>query len=320
MFHTVGAGAQTAVGLSERASGHAMSIESVGRIASITKVISAMAILRLRDAQKLTLDDRLSKHLPELSAFDPDDSPILLRHLLTHTSGFQRDLPQGNLTTEDKFIRLVATAAKTKHAAGSKVMYSNLAMGLVGPIVHRASGMPYREYVESQIATPLGLRDVKWALADVDAKKRVRGYLKKTPERTKWKAAEGEWQMGAAESFGGIYTSIGDLCTLGQFALAAWSTDAWPVDAPISRDTMREAQTELVTMKPREQKHGACWWLGHDKKLGRTVHHSGATDEYGASLVILPDHGSGAALLGNAPGPHELEVAAKRLAAHMKAR
>lgn len=317
MFHTTGAPIRAAIGFADRASGHVMSIESVGRIASITKVITAMAILRLRDAEKLSLDDRLSKHLPELSAFDPEQEPIRLRHLLTHTSGLQRDLPHGNVTTEDSFIRLVATSAKTKHAAGSKVLYSNLAMGLVGPIIHRVSGTPYRAYVENEITTPLGLHDIKWALSDVDRQKRVTGYLKKTPERTRWKASEGEWQMGASESFGGIYASIGDVCTLGQFALAAWSSDPWAADAPLSRETMREAQTELIAVKDRDQKHGACWWLGHDKKLGKTVHHSGATDEYAASLVLLPDRGVGAALLGNAPGPHELEIAAKRLARHL---
>ena len=316
MFHTTGALVAAAVGVADRASWRPLSVESVGRIASITKVISAMAILRLRDEQKLTLDDRLSQHLPELAAFDPDEAPIRLRHLLTHTSGLQRDVPNGNVTTEDAFVRLVATSAKTKHAAGSRVMYSNLAMGLIGPIIHRASGVPYRSYVEGAITGPLGMRDLRWAVADVEPKKRVTGYLKKTPERTKWKAAAGEWKMGAAESFGGIYASIGDLATLGQFALAAWSTDAWAKDAPLSRETMREAQTELVIAREHDQKHGACWWLGQDKKLGRTVHHSGATDEYSASLVILLDHGIGAAVMGNAPAPHELEMAAKRLAAH----
>ncbi len=319
VFHTTGSPRVAAVGHSDRAAGTPMSIGSVGRIASITKVISGMAILRLRDMQKLTLDDRLSQHLPELAAFDPDDAPIRLRHLLTHTSGLQRDVPHGNVTTEDMFIRLVARSARTKHPAGSKVMYSNLGMGLVGPIVRRVSGVAYRSYVEREIAGPLGLRTVKWALADVEAQTRVTGYLKKTPERTKWKAADSEWQMGAAESFGGIYASIGDLVTLGQFALAAWSSAPWSLAAPLSRETMREAQMELVSVDEGAQKHGACWWLARDKKIGRTVHHSGATDDQSASLVIFPDYGVGAALMGNSPGSHELETAARRLAAHMQA-
>jgi CubicO group peptidase (beta-lactamase class C family) len=315
-FYTAGTPTMAAVGYADRAAGVRMSTFAVGRIASITKVISAMAILRLRDADKLTLDDRLSQHLPELAAFDPDAAPIRLRHLLTHTSGFARDVPHGNVTTEDAFIQLVAKSARTKHAAGSAVMYSNLAMGLVGPIVHRVSGLAFRSYVEREITRPLGMHSVRWALTDVEAKRRVTGYLKKTTDRTTWKAAGGAWQMGAAESFGGLYASIADLVTLGKFALLAWSSAPWAIGAPLSRETMREAQTELVAVDEGAQKHGACWWLHRDKKMGRMVHHSGATDDHSASLVLFPDCGVGAALMGNAPGAHELETAAKRLATH----
>jgi hypothetical protein len=109
------------------------------------------------------------------------------------------------------------------------------------------------------------------------------------------------------------------LVRLGQFALAAWSSAPWTAGAPLSRETMREAQMPLTTVEMHAQQHGACWNLRRHKKLGRVVVHSGATDDQSASLITFPDCGVGAALMGNAPGSHELEAAAERIAGHMKA-
>ena len=86
-------------GLRDVANGAPVRPDSVFRIASMTKSFTAMAILQLRDAGKLSLDDPVEKYLPELRRLEypTDDSPrITLRHLLTHAEGFPEDNPWGD--------------------------------------------------------------------------------------------------------------------------------------------------------------------------------------------------------------------------------
>ena len=131
--------------------------ESVYEVASLTKQFVAVAVLLLNQDGKLSLDDPVSRHLPEAP---PAWEKITLRHLLTHTSGIPdyddagQPLDPRHDYTEDE---LVGRAAKlpTKFAPGLRWNYSNTAYVMLGVIVHRVSGMFYGEFLRARVFSRL---------------------------------------------------------------------------------------------------------------------------------------------------------------------
>jgi len=137
--------------------------ETAYRIASISKTFTAHAILQLRDAGKLTLDDPITKWIPELrlANVDPARPVITIRHLLTHTSGIPREV-DGTYWNDMNFpsrAAMLPVLSKMGVALPSETewKYSNVAVSLAGYVVEAASGEPYADYVSKQVLAPLGM-------------------------------------------------------------------------------------------------------------------------------------------------------------------
>jgi CubicO group peptidase (beta-lactamase class C family) len=134
---------------------------TVYRIASITKLFTATAIMQLRDEGKLQLDDPVAHHLPWFKVKNTfrDAPEITIRHLLTHTSGLPREAAFP-YWVDRKFPTIEAIRKKLPEqsiaiAPESKWKYSNLALTLAGEVVAAVAGIPYVDYVQSQILDPL---------------------------------------------------------------------------------------------------------------------------------------------------------------------
>ena len=134
-------------------------------IASITKTFTGTAIMQLRDAGRLDLDDPAVAWLPELrqaaSPFGPIET-VTLRRMLSHESGLPAEPPgtdwaipayQGD---PEQTLRRAGEIAVTL-APNAEHKYSDLAYQLLGAIVTRASGIPYPNYVQEAILQPLGM-------------------------------------------------------------------------------------------------------------------------------------------------------------------
>ena len=149
---------ETAVGAADVAAVRESTPDTQYRIGSITKTFTAAAVMQLRDAGKLDLEDTLDRHI-DGAAHRPT-----LRRLLSHTSGIQRE------TQDDAWLslrfapaeELVATLGDAEQVLppGARFHYSNLAFALLGIVVERASGMPYADYVRTRLLEPLGLRRI----------------------------------------------------------------------------------------------------------------------------------------------------------------
>ncbi len=133
------------------------------RIASISKVFTATAIMQLRDAGKLQLDDPVSKHLSWFKVKEPsrDAPPITIWTLLTHTSGLARELPLSywndlKFPSREEMMRLVPEEPAV-FPPETEYKYSNLALAIAGEVVTAVSGEPYPQYVEDHILRPLGM-------------------------------------------------------------------------------------------------------------------------------------------------------------------
>jgi len=133
------------------------------RIASMTKTFTATALMQLRDAGKLRLDDPVKDYLPwfNIKQRFEGQPPITIRQLLTHTSGLPReaDFPywtDHNFPSIDE-IKATLGSQETVYPPAQEIKYSNLGMSLAGEIVAAASGMSYADYIQKNIFEPLGM-------------------------------------------------------------------------------------------------------------------------------------------------------------------
>jgi len=150
-----------AVGLADVEQQTGATTNSQYAVASITKTFTAAAVLQLRDAGKLELDDPLSRHLPEAAHGTPT-----LRRMLSHASGLQRE-PPGNVwetlqfPDEEQLLAALEEAEQVLPPAAAW-HYSNLAYALLGHVVSRVSGTPFHDYVRGQLLEPVGLERTTW--------------------------------------------------------------------------------------------------------------------------------------------------------------
>jgi len=161
--------AQHDVGYADRATFTRVNQNTIFHWGSITKALTAIAILQLRDEGKLTLDDKVTRYIPELRrVHDPygkiDD--ITIRMLLNHTAGFQgstwpydKGLPWEPFEpTEWSQLVAMMPYEQLLFTPGEKFSYSNPAYVYLGRIVEQLSGDPWDGYVYKNIFMPLGLQ------------------------------------------------------------------------------------------------------------------------------------------------------------------
>ena len=171
-----------AAGVRDVAANAPVDADTVFRIASMTKSFTAMAILKLRDEGKLSLDDPAERYVPELKSLALSDDRLSPDHhpaLLTHSEGFPEDNPWGDQQlagSEEQFSRMLRGGIPFSNAPGIAYEYSNYGFAILGRIVSRVSGMPYDEYVARNILQPLGMTSTTLHPSRVPANRLAIGY------------------------------------------------------------------------------------------------------------------------------------------------
>lgn len=189
------------------------------RLGSVTKLFTATAILQLRDAGKLALDDPVAKHLPELQIRNPypDAPPVTLRHLLTQTSGLTRDAPIPYWTTHDFPSReqLLASlpGVELTHRPGEAYTYSNLGMALLGLVIERRSGQSYAAYLREHVFVPLGMTSSTAAPAP-DDQHRATSYYRRAANGTR--RIFDYYDMNGLAAAGNVVSSVEDLAAFAR--------------------------------------------------------------------------------------------------------
>ena len=293
--------------------------DTVFRLGSITKTFTSLAILKLRDAGKLSLDDPAVRTLPELAALrypTKDSAPITLRQLLTHTSGLpqfgnhrharaDRDVTERELLNDLPHLALLG-------APGTAYSYSSFGMALLGVVVQRVSGMRYRDYVSTQILAPLGMRSTVWDSRDVPAGRLATGYVPGAGTPMK----DAPWRLGEMEAAGGLYTSLRDLARYAAFQLAAYPPRDDPETGPVRRSSVREAHDIARHVGLSVRLHepspddpalvaavasgvGLAWHGFETCDLEQIVGHMGVIGGYSAGIELYPQRGFALVSLAN---------------------
>ena len=129
----------------------------------MSKSFTASAVLLLRDAGSLALDDPAASYVPELAGWRygaADAAPVTIRQLLTMTAGFPTDDPWGDRQQGlpiQAFDELLARGVSFNWAPGTRFEYSNLGYAILGRVVTAASGVPYDEFIRTRLLAPLRL-------------------------------------------------------------------------------------------------------------------------------------------------------------------
>jgi len=143
--------------------------DSIFWIASMTKPVTAVAVMMLRDEGKLSIDDPLSKYIPEFGS-----NGVTLRHMLTHTSGMGEATP-AELATAKTLAEMVPIYAKKPQgfAPGSQWRYCQSGINMLGRVVEVVSGQTLDKFLEKRIFKPLGMKDTTFYLANKQMKRWV---------------------------------------------------------------------------------------------------------------------------------------------------
>ena len=289
--------------------------QSVYRIASMTKSFTAMAILSLRDAGKLNLDDPVSKYIPEMQQVHPltDDSPpITIRHLLSHSAGFPEDNPWGDRQlqrTDQELLDFIRNGVSLSNTPGIAYEYSNLGFALLGHIVSKVSGEPFEKYITRTILQPLGMNHTYWEYTDVTPKDLAHGYRWINND---WREEE-MLHSGAYGAMGGMLTSLEDFSRYMLLHLSAWPPRNGEDKGPIRRSSVREMQLpgkfSGFNTQARNSAGMPCprisaynFGLGWNKDCtGKEwIGHSGGLPGFGSNWAIIPEYGIGIVSFCNA--------------------
>jgi CubicO group peptidase (beta-lactamase class C family) len=301
-------------GLREVASRSPVDTNTVFRIASMSKSFAAAAILQLRDAGRLALDDPVEKYVPELRglAMPTSDSPkITIRHLLTHSEGFPEDNPWGDQqlsASEADLSRMMRGGIPFSNAPGVAYEYSNYGFAILGRVVANVSGMPYTRYLTERILKPLGMNSTTMEAASVPPNRLAHGYRW---QDNAW-LEEKQLPDGAFGPMGGMLTSVADLSKWVALMLDAWPPRDGPETGPLKRSSLREMQqvarfsgasanrdTSVATMTLSGGGYGYGLGVTQTCLFAHGVAHGGGLPGFGSTMRWFPELGLGIVAFGN---------------------
>jgi CubicO group peptidase (beta-lactamase class C family) len=292
---------QEALGLASVEREEAATADTQYRVGSITKTFTAAAVMQLRDAGELSLDDRLEQHVPEAQ-----HGTLTLRRMLAHMSGLQREMPGYVWETLDFPDRagLLSGLADAEQVLppGARWHYSNLAFALLGEVVARRSGLEYEDYVRERLLQPLDLNRTSFEQTPPAANAYfVEPYADRVrPEQNVIK--------GAFAAAGSLWSTTSDLARWGVVLVSG-------AEDTLRRETVEEMRAFQSMADLEEWKLG--WGLGvmllreSDRIF---VGHSGAMPGFLACLAVSSNERSGAVVLVNSGAGVKIEELTRKLA------
>jgi CubicO group peptidase (beta-lactamase class C family) len=294
-----------AVGKSDVENDTPMATDAMFWIASMTKPITATAIMMLQDEGKLSVEDKVSKYVPELGKLKaPDGKPanLTLRHLLTHTSGMNEPTPE-EARAAKTLAELVPTFASKplKFQPGSKWEYCQSGINTLGRIVEVVSGKDLETFFQERIFQPLGMKDTTF-YPEAGQKGRIATSYKKTGdklERTEVFFLNGK-DVTSRDRYpaanGGLYSTAADYSRFCRMILNGGSLNGKQLLKPETVKQMTSVQTPESIATGFTPGNG--WGLGwcvvrHPQGVTATLSpgtfgHGGA---YGTQAWIDPQRG-----------------------------
>jgi CubicO group peptidase (beta-lactamase class C family) len=291
-----------AAGLLSRATAVEATPDSVFQIGSITKLWTATLVMQLVDEGVVALDDPVRGHLPEFRIADEAAAAaITVRHLLTHTAGFEGDIFTDTGSGDDCVEKFVATlhGVPQLFEPGAQFSYNNAGYCVLGRLVEVLRGKPYDACLREHIAAPLGLTHTATGALEAILFRAAVGHVEPEPGAAVVPAPI--WAMARSNAPAGSMLAMRprDLLAFARMHLEdGRAEDGNPVLAPGTATRMQAREVGL----PDLGLMGTSWGLGFerfDTAGAAIIGHDGSTIGQGAFLRMVPEAGLAVALLTN---------------------
>jgi CubicO group peptidase (beta-lactamase class C family) len=271
--------------------------DTLFQIGSTTKTVTATAAMRLVERGTLDLDRPVRTYLPTLKLADADVAArVSLRHLFTHTAGWEGDVFDNTGAGDDALARMVERMAQVEQLRpiGSLFSYNNAGYYLAGRVIEAVTGLSYEAAARDLVLEPLGMARsfffAREVITDRVAVGHSVGELGPTVNR--------EWSLTRASNpVGGLVSTVVDQLRYARFHLGDGSTeDGKRLLAP---DSMALMQTPQLQAGSGIESVGVTWLL---RTVGgtRIVEHGGSTNGQESAFVLVPAHGFALTVLTNA--------------------
>lgn len=278
----------SAVGFADLEHNVPVSINSIYRIASISKSITAVAIMQLVEQGKIHLDDDALKHLPY---FPKKKWIFTIRQILNHTAGI-RDYRFGEFNSTNSYksikdcIRVVMDDSLL-FEPGSKRLYSTLAYNLLAGIIENVSGLSFEEYLTKNIFQPAEMNSTFLEYQPKIIQRKVRGYIK-----NRFRILENAQLADLSIKFagGGIISTAQDLLKFSESILSYKLISKASLDQMIYPTILKNKDTV---------NYGLGFSLGVDYKGRKYFGHAGGGTGFTSELIMYPDQMISAVFLTN---------------------
>jgi CubicO group peptidase (beta-lactamase class C family) len=265
------------------------------QVGSITKTVTATAVMRLCQQGALDLDVPIRTYLRRFALADPRVArTVTLRHLLTHTAGWEGDLPGEFGRGDDALANLVRAMAGLRQLTppGSTWSYNNAGFSLAGRVVEVVTGEPYELAVRRLVTAPLGMERSFLLAEDALGRHVAAGHVVGPGGPGVAHPWAGTRAGGPA---GGLITTAEDLLRYLRFHLGAVASTR----RILPMKTIREMQRPQATTGRAGEAIGLSWLL-EDVAGERIVLHRGDTIIHQALVAMVPRRGFALAVLSNA--------------------
>ena len=271
--------------------------QTVYRVASISKLFTATAIMQLAEQGRINIDEPLTTYLPEFSIKTrfPGEGRITPRNLMTHHSGLPANFYKGIFSSNPEPFTKVIKEIKDEYLAyppDSVYSYSNLGVTLLGGVIERVSGKDYASYMDESILGPIGMDNSSFST------------------KTGMVVAKGYKDGDATNELGirdlpatGLLSSVVDLGRFMQMVLTGGMSGGRQIIKPETLAEMLRPQNSKVPLDMGIN-IGLGWALDgmgntEIKNGGPVVHHGGSLPAFNSQLLILPEQKLGVVVLTN---------------------
>lgn len=261
--------------------------ETLFRLASVSKQFTAAAVLKLEEKDRLSLDDSVSKHIPELSGY----SGVTIRHLLNHTAGLpdyydQFQFDPGSVPSNSDIALALKELAAPQFRPGDEFEYSNPAYEMLALLVARVSGTSFRDFMREQLFIPSGMNTAMvYDHTQPSIPHRALGY---SPDADAYTLNDYDL-LNSITGSGGVYASLQDF--------SAW-IDVLHNQQILKPKALNHAWQETTLNSGQLVDYGFGWsidsYRGHKR-----VSHGGSWVGFRTQLTTFPELRLSIAVLAN---------------------
>ncbi len=275
---------------------------TVFRIASVSKVFTAVAALQLVEQGKIALKDNIEPYLDGYKITNPFGKPVTIEHLLTHTTGFEAREPSDASYVTDPSLKPVSLKESifevfppVVREPGTSYMYDNFASRLLGYIVQQASGQPFGSYVQQHIFEPLGMTSSSFTLTKELADRLTVSYDPANDALPLYDLSPREWPEGS------LLSTASDMALfMRAFLNGGRTADGKTILSPESVKAMSTYRVSIHPAMP-DMTYGFESPVEPAKAIGeRVISKGGDILGFSSLLWLLPDRRTGVFVTYNA--------------------